>query len=274
MLVPDGGLLLQVEPPDAAGQGRQATPVRAPSRAVCAGAPHALLHLFRANRVNGSYQAGERGVVIRKFKAPTALCKFIQESGRLARWLTASVSLRFNVLRLCVQLFGAMDWAPSDLLVAFLLAGALQNARRRAAVHAALGLEPDAEGATAVEGITFKVKLPPVTWFRILLRHDLSQQGCGVSRSGGCKVESLEPGIQWGPCSQALWLPLERLSLLMRALASCLGPSAVHTVAGTRGLRRPRAQSWRGKHAGILPHSRVIPDTACVCASVVGRAYG
>lgn len=49
-----------------------------------------------------------------------------------------------------------MDWAPSDLLVAFLLAGALQNARRRAAVRAALGLEPDAEGAAAIEGIAFR----------------------------------------------------------------------------------------------------------------------
>lgn len=55
-----------------------------------------------------------------------------------------------------MQLFGAMDWAPSDLLVAFLLAGALQNARRRAAVRAALGLEPDAEGAAAIEGIAFR----------------------------------------------------------------------------------------------------------------------
>lgn len=44
MLVPDGCLLLQMEPPAEAGQGRQAAPVRAPGRAVCAGAPPALLH--------------------------------------------------------------------------------------------------------------------------------------------------------------------------------------------------------------------------------------
>jgi hypothetical protein len=45
-----------------------------------------------------------------------------------------------------------MDWAPSDLVAAFLLAGALQTARRRAAVLAALGLDQDADGAAAAAG--------------------------------------------------------------------------------------------------------------------------
>ena len=50
------------------------------------------------------------------------------------------------------QLFGAMDWAPSDLVAAFLLAGALQNARRRAAVYAVLGDDPDADVAAGGDG--------------------------------------------------------------------------------------------------------------------------
>ena len=35
-----------------------------------------------------------------------------------------------------MQLFGNVDWAPSDLVTAFLLAGAAQNARRRVQVAA------------------------------------------------------------------------------------------------------------------------------------------
>lgn len=45
-----------------------------------------------------------------------------------------------------------MDWAPSDLVAAFLLAGALQNARRRAAVYAVLGDEPDADRTAGGDG--------------------------------------------------------------------------------------------------------------------------
>ena len=37
---------------------------------------------------------------------------------------------------LWVQLFGNVDWAPSDLVTAFLLAGAAQNVRRRVQVAA------------------------------------------------------------------------------------------------------------------------------------------
>lgn len=33
-------------------------------------------------------------------------------------------------------MFGCVDWAPSDLITSFLLAGAAQNARRRAQVAA------------------------------------------------------------------------------------------------------------------------------------------
>ena len=35
-----------------------------------------------------------------------------------------------------LQLFGCVDWAPSDLITAFLLAGAAQSARRRVQVAA------------------------------------------------------------------------------------------------------------------------------------------
>ena len=35
-----------------------------------------------------------------------------------------------------LQLFGCVDWAPSDLITAFLLAGAAQSARRRVQVSA------------------------------------------------------------------------------------------------------------------------------------------
>ena len=45
-----------------------------------------------------------------------------------------------NVLHLSdpvlLQLFGCVDWAPSDLITAFLLAGAAQSARRRVQVAA------------------------------------------------------------------------------------------------------------------------------------------
>ena len=37
---------------------------------------------------------------------------------------------------LLLQLFGCVDWAPSDLITAFLLAGAAQSARRRVQVSA------------------------------------------------------------------------------------------------------------------------------------------
>ncbi len=46
-----------------------------------------------------------------------------------------------------------MDWAPSDLVAAFLLAGALQTARRRAAVLATLGMDQDGDGAAAAVGV-------------------------------------------------------------------------------------------------------------------------
>ncbi len=45
-----------------------------------------------------------------------------------------------------LQLFGCVDWAPSDLVVTFLLAGVAQTCRRRAKVEliAAAGGVPDA----------------------------------------------------------------------------------------------------------------------------------
>ncbi|KAK9826366.1 hypothetical protein WJX81_002936 [Elliptochloris bilobata] len=57
-----------------------------------------------------------------------------------------------RLAELFAQLFGAMDWAPSDLMAAFLLAGALQNARRRAAVYAALGFEASGNGLPVADG--------------------------------------------------------------------------------------------------------------------------
>ena len=277
MLVPNGCLLLQMEPPAEAGQGRQAAPVRAPGRAVCAGAPHALLHLPHADGSMVLTKLGS-GVLLSEMQGAHS---FVQPRGRIR----AAGAVAHCVCKALGSTYS--DCACSSLVQ---WTGRLQtcwwhscwrarckNARRRAAVRAALGLEPDAEGAAAIEGIAdqaVEIKLPRVTRYRTLPTHDLSQQGCGVSGLGGYKFESLEPGIHRGPCSQAMGLPLERLSPLMRALASCLGPTAVYTVAGTRGLRRTRAQSWRGMHAGILPHSRVIPDTACVCTPVLGRAYG
>ena len=53
-----------------------------------------------------------------------------------------------------------MDWAPSDLVAAFLLAGALQNARRRAAVYAVLGDDPDADMTAGGDGVAAHAGAP------------------------------------------------------------------------------------------------------------------
>lgn len=46
----------------------------------------------------------------------------------------------------CVQLFGCVDWAPSDFIATFLLAGVAQTCRRRSKVEliAAAGGVPEA----------------------------------------------------------------------------------------------------------------------------------
>ena len=41
-----------------------------------------------------------------------------------------------------MQIFGTVDWAPSDILTAFLLAGLAQSCRRRAIVEGILGMTP------------------------------------------------------------------------------------------------------------------------------------
>lgn len=49
-------------------------------------------------------------------------------------------------MSLWLQLFGCVDWAPSDLIATFLLAGAAQTCRRRSKVEliAAAGGVPEA----------------------------------------------------------------------------------------------------------------------------------
>jgi hypothetical protein len=56
----------------------------------------------------------------------------------LEGWRSSQKQWERSYIYLAAQIFGCVDWAPSDLLVTFLLAGAAQTCRRRAKVEAIL----------------------------------------------------------------------------------------------------------------------------------------
>ena len=105
---------------------------------------HAGLHawcqgLFRRDPVAGHTAAGKQ--IARK--SPRDCCWRVNPDLGTCQLLGCLQPL------LLLQVFGCVDWAPSDLVTSFLLAGAAQTARRRAQVIAIMA----AGGAGSVPSV-------------------------------------------------------------------------------------------------------------------------
>ena len=124
----DGGVLLPLLSLLREGE-RRATTIRTHGAALFTGATQLVVppHSFQYPYVLSTHL---QNIIIRRLMHESR-----SHISAVPRYISVKLSLIFITRRCCVQLFGCVDWAPSDLIATFLLAGVAQTCRRRSKVE-------------------------------------------------------------------------------------------------------------------------------------------